>query len=73
MAFLTPALAFNDEPYHANNRGNTLLKFREQGFAVASGVFQPDTVDAFREQLESLITRARPPSTADTPTPAWFT
>ena len=55
MTFLTPELRFNADPYHPNQRGNILLQFREKGYAVARGVFDPASVDGFRAQLESLV------------------
>ena len=40
---------------HPNDRGNILLRFREQGFATIGGVFQHDTVDAYLDQIKSLV------------------
>ena len=53
--FLTPALQFNETPYHPNDSGNLLLQFREQGFALLRNVFESNSVDAYREQMKSFV------------------
>ncbi|HYE05827.1 MAG TPA: phytanoyl-CoA dioxygenase family protein [Planctomycetota bacterium] len=54
-AAVTPALRFVQEPVHPNDEGNILLLLREQGFANLQNVFEPDSVDAYRAQLEAAI------------------
>jgi len=55
VAYLTPALQFVQTPFHPNDRGNMLLRFRERGFAVVSNVFERDSVDAYLDQIRSLV------------------
>lgn len=55
MPFITPALKFTETPYHPNDRGNILLRFREQGFAILPEVFDSSTTDAFLEQIKTQI------------------
>jgi hypothetical protein len=62
MSFLESELKFTEASFHPNNRGNTLANFREKGFAVVPAVFQRDSVDAFRAQIESLIEKGDHPS-----------
>ena len=61
MSFLRPELKFTEEVLHPNSRGNILAKFREKGFAVVPGVFQRDSVDGFRAQIESLVEEGESP------------
>ena len=56
-SFLEPALKFNEIPFHPNESGNMLLQFRERGYAIVPHVFEPDSVDPFRAQIESLVVR----------------
>ncbi|MDA1139890.1 MAG: phytanoyl-CoA dioxygenase family protein [Planctomycetota bacterium] len=62
MPFLKSELKFTEDSLHPNTRGNILSKFRERGFAVVPAVFQRDSVDAFRAQIESLIEKGEHPS-----------
>jgi hypothetical protein len=56
---LEPALKFVETPYHPNDRGNILLRFRERGFATLGNVFQPETVDAYLDQIKSLVVEGK--------------
>jgi len=58
-ARVEPALKFNTTPYHPNDSGNILLRFREQGFAVAPGVFERDSVDPFLERSAQRFVRRK--------------
>jgi ectoine hydroxylase-related dioxygenase (phytanoyl-CoA dioxygenase family) len=50
-----PALTFNDTPFHDNDSGNILLRFRELGYAVVHNAFDPDSVDPYLEQVAARV------------------
>src|SRR5688572_408425 len=52
---MTPALRFNESPYHANHVGSIALEFREKGYAVLYDVFDRNSVDEYRAQVEESI------------------
>ena len=54
---IEPALRFAESPYHLNDIGNMLLRFRERGYVVLPGVFERGSVDAFREQVEAALVK----------------
>ncbi|MBW3624646.1 MAG: hypothetical protein KY468_14670, partial [Armatimonadetes bacterium] len=65
-----PALRCVEDPYHINDVENMLLRFREQGYVVLRNVFERESVDAFREQVEAAVKRTesgRPVLPADSP------
>ena len=52
---IEPSLRFNESPYHINDARNLHLQFQEQGYVILRGVFQRDSVDAYREQVEAAV------------------
>ena len=55
MIATAPALKYVESLQHPNDEGNTLLQFRERGFAVLGNVFERDSVDAYLEQLRGEV------------------
>jgi len=50
-----PNLRFNEQPLDTNMEGIYLLQFREQGWTVLPQVFEADSVDEYRRQIEDAI------------------
>lgn len=49
------ALRCVPNPYDQNTVGNLLIRYQAQGFVVAPSVFERDSVDAYREQIEAAL------------------
>lgn len=49
------ALRFETKLPHPNTINNILAHFREQGYAIIPNVFERDSVDAFRAQVEAAL------------------
>ncbi len=58
------ALRFIEVPYNENAFGNLLLQFPEQGYVILRDVFEPDSVDLYREQI---LARVEPTGTPANP------
>lgn len=59
---MTPALRFNHAPFHPNDLGNIVLRFREKGFATIGGAFDAESVDAYLSQVNAAVQKG----------PAWW-
>jgi hypothetical protein len=55
--YMESSLRFNADPYHVNMVETYLLDFREQGFVTLPGMFTPESVDAFRAEVEALLVK----------------
>jgi hypothetical protein len=49
------ALRFTESLYHPNDLNNLLLQFRERGYVTLRNVFERESVDAFREEVEAAL------------------
>tara|TARA_Y100000815_G_C13219281_1_gene453682 strand:+ start:191 stop:955 length:765 start_codon:yes stop_codon:yes gene_type:complete len=45
-------LKYNEEPLMDNHFGNNILELRTKGFTILRDLFEPDSVDAYREEME---------------------
>ena len=50
-----PTLEFVEEPYRPNQLVNLLAQFRAKGFVVLPNMFEQNSVDAFREEVEAAV------------------
>ena len=56
-AKLEPSLKFVEEPYPLRHLGNLLAQFRAKGFVVLPNVFERDSVDGFRQEVEATVVK----------------
>ena len=54
---MEPSLKFVEEPYPLRHLGNLLAQFRAKGFVVLPNVFERDSVDGFRQEVEAAVVK----------------
>jgi len=54
---LEPSLKFVEEPYPLRHLGNLLAQFRAKGFVVLPNVFERESVDGFRQEVEAAVVK----------------
>ena len=54
---MEPSLKFVEEPYPLRHLGNLLAQFRAKGFVVLPNVFERDSVDGFRQEVEATVVK----------------
>jgi len=56
-SLLNTPLKYNEAPWVKNTYGNNILEFRTKGFTIIKDVFEPDSVDAYREEMEKDLVK----------------
>ena len=54
---MEPSLKFVEEPYPLRHLGNLLAQFRAKGFVVLPNVFERESVDGFRQEVEAAVVK----------------
>ena len=54
---MEPSLKFVEEPYPLRHLGNLLAQFRAKGFVVLPNVFERESVDDFRQEVEAAVVK----------------
>ena len=54
---MEPSLKFVEEPYPSSHLGNLLAQFRAKGFVVLPNVFERESVDSFRQEVEAAVVK----------------
>ncbi len=56
---MQPSLKFIETPYPSSHLGNLLAQFRAKGYVVLPNVFKRESVDSFRQEVESAIVKTQ--------------
>ena len=56
---MQPSLKFIETPYPSSHLGNLLAQFRAKGYVVLPNVFKRESVDKFRQEVESAIVKTQ--------------
>ena len=54
---MEPSLKFVEEPYPLGHLGNLLAQFRAKGFVVLPNVFERESVDCIRQEVEAAVVK----------------